>query len=1017
MGLLLLMVALLIGGLLVVMLVGPNKLIDAVEGLLSAVGTGTKQSLSDYIDIENVDLGDDYTFVLKDGSLLTILRHEGSLQLVGKDEFEAADQALNTSLTAYLQSGGHAMQTVFTCDPDITERIVREAQAPMRATATRLELDLDDVFDEDVRHMAKNCSSEVCLVALYTRPSSLSSSERKEDSEQKAEMLKASLLPKAHEAPMMFRAVRALRMRHSSFVDAFVADMRQQKLVCAKLEVHEASREIRRAIDPEWTDDSWRPCVFGDPIPTRESRRDPEDVSGGLWPRLSQQLAPRDAEELSLRHVRIGGRSYAPMYIHLAPQDIQIFQRLFVRTADTGLPWRMSMLVESGKGGLWDFKNLAAMIFKWSNSTNGQIKRAIEHVQAAERDDGRTRVRLRMDLATWAPADDMRLLEQRSSQLARAVEGWGAPEVQQVSGDAVQALIAGGPGASLKSVATPALALLDDVTHFLPFYRPASPWRQGAVLFRSPDGKLWPYQPNSPVQSSWINVVYAEPRSGKSVLCNAINLALCLSPGLVRLPLIAIIDIGRASSGLISLLQHGLPPSKKHQVVSIRMRNSPEYAVNPFGTQLGSRYPLAHESEFQLNLMLTLLTPHGTASADPGMSPLCKAAIEQVYRYYDEERPKLYSANMEGAEEVDRAIAQYALHIDENTSWWEIVDQLFENGATHEASLAQRFAVPLMSDVAVVSQTPQFQDLYGEKKSLDGTELLLKSFVRMLSEAVRAYPVLSRPTRFDLGEARVVSIDLDEVAKSGSAAADHQSAVFYMMARYVTARDFYLHEDYLGHFHGNYRNYHAKRIESIRQDKKHILFDEFHMTRKIAAVREQVIADMRMGGKNGVMVTLISQAIGDFDKAMLNFATGKIILSKANEMTVREMKESFGITPTLEYNIKNVIKPPGPRGSTFVGMWDVKEGACAQVLNSTMGGIKLWAFSTSLEDTLVRDALYREIGPKAARLLLSRLYPGGSVSTEIERRKMEMDANDSEGVINQLIADILAKYDPIAAAA
>lgn len=1010
MGIVFGILAILVCGAIAIAAVGPNKLIDGIEGLLAYAGTKSHQALADYVDIENVDLGDEYTFTVKDGSLLTIIRHEGSLQLVGKEEFEAADYALNSALAAYLKSGGHAVQTVFVCDPDLAERTLREAQAPMRATAARLDLDVDDMFEEEIQHMAKNSAAETCYIALYTRPSSLSRSEIADEQKTKKELFKAASMPRAADAPNLFRAVRGLRTRHAAFVDAFLADLRQQHMACRKLEVHEACHAIRSAIDPDWTDEAWSPCLIGDPIPNRDIRRDQNDVSGHLWPSVAHQLAPRNATEINARHVQIGGRAYAPMFVHLAPQDIQVFQKLFARTAETGLPWRISFLVESGRTGLWDFKNLAAMIFKWSNRTNAQIQRAIESVRVAERDEGRTRVRLRIDLATWATAGDRRLLEQRASQLARAVEGWGRPEVLEISGDPVQGLLASGPGATLNSVATPALALLDDVTHFLPLYRPASPWTHGAIQFRSPDGKIWSFQPNSPVQSSWINLIYAEPRSGKSVLANKINLALCLSPGLTRLPLIAIIDVGRASAGLISLLQHGLPESKRHQVVSIRMRNTYEYAINPFDTQLGSRVPLAHESAFLLNLLLTLLTPHGREYADPGMSPLCKAAIEQAYRHYSEEgRPKLYSPNIEGAEAVDKAVSRYALRLDENTTWWEIVDALFDQGATHEATLAQRFAVPTLDDIAVVSQSPQFQDLYGEKKTEDGTESLLRAFVRMLSEAVRAYPVLSRPTRFDLGEARVVSIDLDDVAKSGSAAADHQTAVFYMLARYITARNFYLHEDYLGDFERKYRDYHARRIESIRQDKKHLQFDEFHRTRKIRAVREQVVADMREGGKAGVMVTLISQSISDFDTDMLGFASCKIVLSRANELTVSEMRKTFGITPTLEHYIKNVIRPPGPKGSTFVGMWDTKEGPCAQVLNSTMGGIQLWAFSTSLEDTLVRDALYRELGPKSARQHLARLYPGGSVDKEIERRKREMGSGDSEGVINALIAEILEK--------
>ncbi len=45
----------------------------------------------------------------------------------------------------------------------------------------------------------------------------------------------------------------------------------------------------------------------------------------------------------------------------------------------------------------------------------------------------------------------------------------------------------------------------------------------------------------------------------------------------------------------------------------------------------------------------------------------------------------------------------------------------------------------------------------------------------MISSAVREYPIISQVTRFDLGEARVVALDLDEVARSGGDAANRQT--------------------------------------------------------------------------------------------------------------------------------------------------------------------------------------------------------------------------------------------------
>ncbi|MBF2945424.1 type IV secretion protein IcmB, partial [Pseudomonas aeruginosa] len=201
------------------------------------------------------------------------------------------------------------------------------------------------------------------------------------------------------------------------------------------------------------------------------------------------------------------------------------------------------------------------------------------------------------------------------------------------------------------------------------------------------------------------------------------------------------------------------------------------------------------------------------------------------------------------------------------------------------------------------------------KRTEDG-EPLLDAFSRMISESLRSYPILALPTAFDLGEARVVSIDLAEVARSGSAAADHQTAMCYMLARYVVARNFYLTEEDVECFAPRYRPYHEHRIREIRQDKKHLQWDELHRTKRVRPVRDQVIGDMREGGKEGVMVTVLSQDVDDFDEEMLSFATVKKVFSKQNEKKAGRMREMFGLSSTAEYAVRHLIRPPSAKGST-----------------------------------------------------------------------------------------------------
>ena len=101
------------------------------------------------------------------------------------------------------------------------------------------------------------------------------------------------------------------------------------------------------------------------------------------------------------------------------------------------------------------------------------------------------------------------------------------------------------------------------------------------MLFRTPDGKVWPYQTGSNVTTTWFDLIFAQPGGGKSVLMNSLNLATCLSPGMGKLPYVAVIDIGPSSSGLISLIKEALPEAQQHEAAYYRLQMSHEYAGQP----------------------------------------------------------------------------------------------------------------------------------------------------------------------------------------------------------------------------------------------------------------------------------------------------------------------------------------------------------------------------------------------------------------------------------------------------
>jgi intracellular multiplication protein IcmB len=990
-----------------------DPILDGVDSILAWFSTELKQTTESYCDLETAD--NKNTLVARDGSLISIIKVAGVTKLIGNEEFDAIHQGLSQSLQATLKRPGHVIQVYFSYDRAAVKPELEEILAPARATAARLKLKLDDLFKERVDYISKYCAHEELYFVLWTRPHSLTNEQQDRASKDKLKLLRENNIPPFRNGQNLLAAVPDLRESHASFVRSLVTDLSALSITCQLLEVHDALYSIRNSADPEFTDNDWKPILPGDKVPIREVRPAANELSGLMWPPLARQVFPRDAETIDLRTVRVGDRIYTPMSIDLFPQDLKPFFSLFARTLATEVPWRISFLIESGGLQALGFKSMMAAILSWTAAHNALVHDAVNLLRSIDVNTDDAVVKLQVTLATWAPEGNLRLLRTRAAELAKAVEGWGTCEVSEVSGDAFAGVASSILGFSATSVAIPSVAPLSDVVYMLPFTRPASAWQHGALLLRSPDGKPWPYQPGSSQQTTWIDLVYARPGSGKSVLSNAINLALCLSGGIMRLPRIAVVDIGPSSSGLISLLKEGLPPEDRHLVAYHRLRMTPDYSINPFDTQLGCRYPTAQERGFLVNFITLLATPLGAERSYDGISDMAGLIIDELYKILaDDGKPHPYTAGIEP--QVDDILGEIGFVMDERTTWWEVTDALFLAGFTHQALLAQRFAMPLLADAAAICRSQVIEDLYGNVKAPTG-EQLIQAFGRMISSAVREYPILSNVSQFDIGDARVVSLDLDEVAKSGGDAADRQTAVMYMLARYTLGRHYYLTEDVLNDMPEVYREHHRKRIAEIREDAKRIVYDEFHRTSKARAVREQVILDMREGRKWNVQIALISQSLEDFDSVMVEFATSVFIMDAGPEQSIKRSTEIFGLSETARVALKTRVHGPRAGGATFLAQFSTKGGMNTQLLTSTLGPIELWSFSTTAEDARIRNKLYLKIGPGEARRVLANLFPSGSVKALVEARLATLkeipgmiEETNNLSIADQLLEEILEAY-------
>jgi len=951
-----------------------------IDKFLAPFVTGFKQPVESFIRLETSD--DENTLVAADGSLISYLRIDGSRQIIGEEEYAHLVESSTIKLGARFDRPGHAMQIFFVRDPARARTATENMVRPSHNTAQNIGLDLDDLFRERVRHLSHYLVWEECYFVLWTRPSILS----KSDLARAAKDSKNKKWVNASNAQFPLAALDVLRARHKSYVAGIVSALDELGIRADMLESHEALAAVRNNMFPDHANDKWRPCLPGDPLPVRATT-DPKDYSDILWPPLKQQITAASATIVNDHVVQIGDMLWGGCDISLAPMDPSPFPMLLNRLFDTKVPFRISFLIESGGMEGMQAKNSIATFLTITNPVNRTIKNSLDSLKALARSE--PVVKMRISLATWAPKGKEDLIEDRISVLMQAAEAWGYCQVSNVVGDPLECVMSSAMGISCASTAPTAVAPMAEVMKLMPWQRPSSPFDRGALLLRTPDGKVWPYQTGTNLTTTWFDLIFAQPGAGKSVLMNSLNLGTCLSPGLNKLPFVAVIDIGPSSSGLISLIKESLPADRRHEAAYYRLQMSPQYAINPFDTQLGCRYPLIDERSYLVELLTLLCTPPGQERPYDGVQQLSGLVVDEMYRWRDdttanaEARPYLPRVD----HDIDEAIKKYNIHLPEDPYWWDIVDKFFDLELYYLANLAQRHAVPVLGDAITAARRPQIRALLEETQIGTSAETVINAFERMITSAIREYPILASVTRFEITDARVCSLDLMDVAPQGDETADRQTAIMYMLARHALVRSWWLSSDTLRAIPEKYRKYHEMRLLDIGETPKRLCYDEFHRTSKSKSVRGQIVRDVREGRKRGVQIVLSSQLLDDFDNDMVDLATGVWVLGTAvSERAVENVQERFGLSNTARHVIRHRLTGPRAGGAPALLVLGTNEGRYEQHLINTLGPVELWALSTSAEDVSIRNRLYDRLGARRARQLLAANFPGGSARSEIKRR-------------------------------
>lgn len=965
-----------------------------------------RHTLADYIDAYTAY--DDHTIGTEAGDLITSMDSQGIQWLIGENEYKQGFLGgLIGGLSFILSQKHQHLQIVYHRDTENVDKMLATANSSILRGCSDYGVDLEALFKQREALHIRDCVREDVIISLITKVNSIpfnTRSDKKNSNNSKYNFeLRNSQRPD--------KITSGLLNLHQSSVNAMIGAFNNKGVSIKTMDVHHLLRTAKMMIEPDYTTTHWMPRLAGDSptmiIPSSEAK----GISSFFWPLIKNQVILNDGFIPNQKTLQIAGRRFATVYMDIPPQHPQSFNKLLqnINYQYNRLPFRASFMIGSGTQAWYPVKKIAAALLAIGNQNNKKIVKAYKQLEESLA-NGEQSVVLKAAFTTWSNDQQPQELERRIQALVAALQGWGNCDVLVERGDPVAGFMSTLPALSIDNIGTPSIADVNTAFLLTPLARQRSPWEQGTVLFKTPDGIIWPYMPASPNQEVCIDLFMGIQRSGKSIMANTINVAYALKPGGEGLPYVSIIDVEKSSEGVIQIIQEGLPSDKKDYALHRSLTLTERDGINPFDTPLGCLKPWPYQIDFLINLLTMLATPSERASPYENMSGLCAFAIEESYQYFSPTvNPKYYDRLRDG--EIDKALSNYGFNITENTSWWDVVDVLFTHNEESLAIRAQRFAVPLLEDVIqVVTKSHSINQLFNsnEREVMIHREPIVATFTRMLAIAIKQFPNLRVPTQLELGRARIVSFDLFSVSQGTGMELVRRRAVMYMLSRHVLVSRFFVNEDQLQEVPKQYYSYHKIRIREMMDCVKRVFYDEFHYVGSDPMMLKEVERDASICGKHNVHMGLSSQLIDHFSDELINKSTNIFILNVGEQHNV--VIKRFELSEAQGFALKRSVNGPSRHGCPFLFIYKMRERRLVQFLLLKSPPEEIWALSTTPHDKVLRRILSERVGVHRAREILAKRFPSGSALQDIEVRINKQDIlNDErvESLIQSIAEEIL----------
>lgn len=951
-------------------------------------------SYCDIIGMSRPEQASDPCFYAHDGSTCTILRVHGVSEILSEQEAMSRFDIAMANIAPQFRRSGHAMTITYERSFN-TEEDLKRLLTPLRDAVSRKGMNLDTTTDETEAILREEITSERILIAVWTYRDVAVGSQYQEDKKSRREFYKLPLKRSVQDPHGPYESLKAA---HFGLVNTIKGALYGEGLSVETLgylgdgadtRTREDLAEVRRSMLYHETPPDWAPKPAGlVRYPQAKAVAD-NDISSLLTQTLDRQIMTSAATATTdLRTVDFGGRAWAVMQLTEMPQNLVSFQALKRNIAGADrrrdkMPYRIAFHIEGG-AKIPPVRRFMTTIGGLFSDMNKRIKTSFDGVEELRRADTATIVNFRIYATTWVePYEPRSVLEERRSRLVRALNSWQSPVVVDSATDPIRLLVETAPGVTaVARTSRPFLAPANEVSYTFPFHSDAPAEREGETIFLTADGKPFPFKAHSPMQNSWFSLIFAPPGSGKSVLMNSMNLDFAAYYASALLPFIGMIDIGESSQGFIETLRAGLPSDMRNQVTFLKMRNEQtarDHFVNPFDVGLYRRAPLKREQNTVENFLKGLVG----FNEEAGLDALIETVVSELYvRYSDlsvSGHPKHYEPDQDKT--IDAALPGVGIQNHDNLTWWAIVDGFGRTGRHDLAERAQRYAMPVLTDVIAQLSSAEMSKRYGED--------LCRRVRTQIESANNAFPCFANPTSLDIGQARIVSIDLDPVIiRTPNTEADTRSnMLFFLMARELFVKKVSGNMEELqmmqvpddNERRGFIMAYWRQRYREIEQIRKRFCFDEFHVTGSSAIMSKQIDQDVRQGRKWGFEIILASQRLSDFEK-YVDLASNIFVLKSDSEQDRQNMQDVLGISEAAMEQVRYNVKGPLPgQGATFLLGRKIAGQDSWLLARNRIGPARIWALTTTLEDRTVRKALYALTGDVSEALaILAKRFPTGT---------------------------------------